>query len=80
MENNIKLYSKDGCGMCRVAKMWLDKNGFENKYEDINVMKNQESLEYIKEKGLSQLPVIEINDTIFSGFQIDMMEELLLNK
>lgn len=80
MENNIKLYSKDGCGMCRVVKMWLDKNGFEGKYEDINVSNDEKSLSYIKDKGFSQLPVVEIGDSIFSGFQEDVMEDLLLNK
>lgn len=74
----ITVYSKPNCVRCEMTKEFLKQNNV--KFEEVNVEENEEALELIKLHGFKRLPVVTRNnsfDFAFSGFQIDLLEELV---
>jgi len=74
----IKVYSKPKCVQCEMTKEFLKQNKVE--FEEINIEENEEVLELIQLHGFQRLPVVTRNnsfDFAFSGFQIDLLEELI---
>lgn len=74
----IKVYSKPDCMRCEMTKEFLKANNV--KFEEVNVFEDEEALELIKLHGFQRLPVVTRNnsfDFAFSGFQIDLLEELV---
>jgi len=76
----IKVYSKPKCVQCEMTKEFLKQHNVE--FEELNIEENEEALEQIKEIGLKRLPVVigmENNSVefAFSGFQIDLLNELV---
>ena len=74
----IKVYSKPNCVRCEMTKEFLKQNKVE--FEEINIEENEEALELIKLHGFQRLPVVTRNnsfDFAFSGFQIDLLYELV---
>lgn len=74
----IKVYSKPNCVRCEMTKEFLKQNNV--KFEEVNVEENEEALELIEMHGFKRLPVVTRNgsfDFAFSGFQIDLLEELV---
>lgn len=76
----IKVYSKPNCMRCEMTKEFLKQHNVE--FEEINVEENEEALEQIKASGWRRLPVVIVmkNNSIecaFSGFQIDLLDELV---
>lgn len=74
----IKVYSQPKCVQCEMTKEFLKANNV--KFEEVNVLEDEESLELIKMHGFQRLPVVAINQSFdfdFSGFQPDKLNELL---
>ena len=74
----IKVYSKPNCVQCEMTKEFLKQNNVE--FEEVNVFEEEEALELIQLYGFKRLPVITRNnnfDFAFSGFQIDLLDELV---
>lgn len=74
----ITVYSKPNCVRCEMTKEFLKQNNV--KFEEVNVEENEEALELIQLHGFQRLPVVTRNnsfDFAFSGFQIDLLEELV---
>ena len=74
----ITVYSKPKCVQCEMTKEFLKANNV--KFEEVNVFEDEEALELIKLHGFQRLPVVTRNnsfDFAFSGFQIDLLEELV---
>lgn len=74
----IKVYSKPKCVQCEMTKEFLKQNNV--KFEEVNVFEEEEALELIQLYGFKRLPVITRNnnfDFAFSGFQIDLLDELV---
>ena len=74
----IKVYSKPKCVQCEMTKEFLKANNV--KFEEVNVFEDEEALELIKLHGFQRLPVVTRNnsfDFAFSGFQIDLLDELV---
>lgn len=74
----IKVYSKPDCVQCKMTKKFLKANNV--KFEEVNVLEDEEALKLIKLHGFKGLPVVTRNnsfDFAFSGFQIDKLEELV---
>lgn len=74
----IKVYSQPKCVQCEMTKELLKASNVE--FEEINVEENEEALDLIKMHGFKRLPVVTRNDSFdfaFSGFQIDLLEELV---
>lgn len=70
----VKVYTKNGCGQCVFTKKWLKKNGV--KFTEINVLEDEKALERVRELGFSALPVIESGDTAFYGFNEEKLKDL----
>lgn len=67
MEKTVKMYTTSWCTYCKLAKDFFIQNNI--KFEEIDVegdMKAQE--EMIKKSGQMGVPVIEVGDEIFVGF------------
>ena len=74
----ITVYSKPKCVQCEMTKEFLKANNV--KFEEVNVFEEEEALELIQLHGFQRLPVVTRNnsfDFAFSGFQIDLLEELI---
>lgn len=74
----ITVYSKPKCVQCEMTKEFLKSNNV--KFKEVNVFEDEEALELIKLHGFQRLPVVTRNnsfDFAFSGFQIDLLEELV---
>lgn len=74
----ITVYSKPKCVQCEMTKEFLKANNV--KFEEVNVFEDEEALELIQLHGFQRLPVVTRNnrfDFAFSGFQIDLLEELI---
>ena len=74
----ITVYSKPKCVQCEMTKEFLKANNV--KFEEVNVFEEEEALELIQLHGFKRLPVVTRNnsfDFAFSGFQIDLLDELV---
>lgn len=74
----VTVYSKPDCMRCEMTKEFLKQNNVE--FKEVNVEENEEALELIKTHGFKRLPVVTRNnsfDFAFSGFQIDLLDELV---
>ena len=74
----IKVYSQPKCVQCEMTKEFLKSNNV--KFKEVNVFEDEEALELIKLHGFQRLPVVTRNnsfDFAFSGFQIDLLDELV---
>lgn len=74
----ITVYSKHNCVQCEMTKEFLKQNNV--KFKEVNVFEDEEALELIKLHGFQRLPVVTRNDSFdfaFSGFQIDLLDELV---
>lgn len=74
----ITVYSKPKCVQCEMTKEFLKQNNVE--FEEVNVFEDEEALELIQLHGFQRLPVVTRNnsfDFAFSGFQIDLLDELV---
>lgn len=74
----ITVYSKPKCVQCEMTKEFLKSNNV--KFKEVNVFEDEEALELIKLHGFQRLPVVTKNnsfDFAFSGFQIDLLDELV---
>lgn len=74
----VTVYSKANCVQCEMTKEFLKANNV--KFKEVNVEENEEALELIKLHGFQRLPVVTRNnsfDFAFSGFQIDLLDELV---
>lgn len=57
--NKVTVYSKPNCGGCEMTKAWLKENKVP--YNETDITKSPESLEYIKSMGFSSLPIAKID-------------------
>ena len=74
----VTVYSKPNCVQCEMTKEFLKQNNIE--FEEVNVFEDEEALELIQSHGFKRLPVVTRNnsfDFAFSGFQIDLLDELV---
>jgi glutaredoxin len=68
----LTIFSKDNCGYCISAKKFLDQHHV--KYEEVNVNKDSEALEYIRERGHRTVPQIYNGDILIGGYD-DLMQK-----
>ena len=53
---NIKLFSKNNCMQCKMAKRFLSDNHIS--FEEINIDNQPEAIEFLKEQGFQSVPII----------------------
>ncbi len=71
---NIKLFSKNNCMQCMMAKKLLNDNNVI--FEEINLDKNPGAAEELREQGLRTVPVVFANGDIIIGFRPDKLKSL----
>ena len=67
----IKVYSKPNCIKCELVKRYLNDKGVE--FEEIDVFENAEALQMLRDKGYSEMPVVDINGERHTGFQPNIL-------
>lgn len=76
MKHKIKIYSTQMCIWCVRAKEFFKQNKIE--FEEVDVNKDREAAkEMIKKSGQTGVPVIEIDNKIIIGFDLQKIKGLL---
>ena len=70
----IKSYSKPNCMACNFTKKYLDDKGV--KFKEINVFENDKALAMLRDKGFSQMPVVDVNGEFHTGFQPNILAKV----
>ncbi len=72
----IKIYTTPTCVYCKMAKEFFTKKGVE--YQEFNVAEDEAARNEMFEKSHQMgVPVIELDDQIFVGFDRDGLEKAL---
>lgn len=72
----VKIYTTPICMECEKAKKYFKENNIE--YEEIDAFEKKEDAEKaFKKAGQKRIPVIEIGDVAFTGFNKKKIEEHL---
>ena len=71
---NIKLFSKNNCMQCKMAKRFLSENQIA--FEEINIDNEPEALEFLKEQGFQSVTVITSDAQTIIGFRPDQLRQL----
>ena len=70
----IKVYSKPNCMSCNFAKKYLDDKGVE--FKEINVFEDDKALAMLRDKGFSQMPVVDVGGEFHTGFRPDVLAKV----
>lgn len=66
-EVSVIVYSKPNCMQCEQTKSYLDRKGVQ--YMAVDISKNTEAFEKVSNLGYRQVPVVQVGDQHWSGFQ-----------
>lgn len=70
----VTVYGKPGCVQCTATMRALDAAGVA--YSEVDVSTDNAAREHVKELGFFQAPVVECDDTAWSGFRPDLIDQL----
>ena len=59
---------------CNFAKKYLQDKDV--KFEEINVFEDAEALAMLRDKGFSQMPVVDVNGEFHTGFRPDVLSKV----
>ena len=62
----VKLYTKNGCGYCTMAKNLLKSKNVQ--FEEINIEQQPEAREFVINEGHRTMPQIYIDNKIIGGY------------
>ena len=71
---NIKLFSKNNCMQCKMAKRFLSDNHIS--FEEINIDNQPEAIEFLKEPGFQSVPIVTSDAQTIIGFRPDQLRQL----
>jgi glutaredoxin-like protein NrdH len=74
----VVVYSNLNCVQCDQTKKFLTLKGVE--FENKMIQDSPEVYPLIEEKGYKSAPVVVVGDDSWSGFRLDKLNELLVNK
>lgn len=63
----ITLYSSPTCGKCKGLKNWMNTNNIP--FEELDVTENDEAQADLMCEGLTNLPVIKIDESYHSNYE-----------
>ena len=72
----ITIYSKPNCMQCAFSKKYLNDKGVE--FKEINVFEDDEALKMLRDAGYSQMPVVDINGEIHTGFRPELLAKAVV--
>lgn len=70
----VIVYSKPACVQCNATYRALDGKGID--YEVVDMSEDLSALEYVKELGYFQAPVVVTDEDHWSGFRPDKIEQI----
>lgn len=72
----VKVYTTSACPYCHMAKDFLKE--YKIKFEEISLENNQKAVkEMIDKSGQTGVPVLDINGTIITGFDVEKIKKAL---
>ncbi|MEM7825334.1 MAG: Uxx-star family glutaredoxin-like (seleno)protein [Candidatus Aenigmatarchaeota archaeon] len=72
----VKIYTTPTCPYCEMAKTFFRENNID--FEETDVSSDREAaIEMIEKSGQIGVPVIEINDKIIVGFDVNAIKKAL---
>lgn len=71
---NVKIFSKNNCIQCKMAKRFLSENNIA--FEEVNIDIQTEAIDWLKENGFQSLPVVTSDLTTVVGFRPDQLKQL----
>lgn len=72
----VKIYTTPFCVYCQKAKDFFQKNNIA--YQEIDVTKNENDLnEMVRKSGQLAVPVVEIENQIIVGFDLNKIKKAL---
>lgn len=71
----LKMYTKDGCVQCKATYRVLDKEEVE--YLLVNVSQDESAADNLRERGLTQMPVLESHLGTWTGHRPDKLAEYI---
>lgn len=74
-DKQVVIYSGPGCGGCKAAKSYFEKNGID--YIDFNIRENDAAMDFLANKGVTSIPFIIIDDFELVGFNKEKLDEVL---
>ena len=72
----VKIYSTPTCPWCNKTKEWLKENNIEFKSIDVSV-DEKAAEEMVEKSGQRGVPVIDIDGTIITGYDVSAMKKVL---
>ena len=72
----ITIYSKPNCMACNFAKKYLTDKGVE--FKEINVFEDDKALAMLRDKGYSEMPVVDICGNIHTGFRPELLAKAVV--
>ena len=72
----ITIYSKPNCMACNFSKKYLEDKGVE--FKEINVFEDAEALAMLRDKGFSQMPVVDVNGEFHTGFRPELLAKAVV--
>ena len=70
----ITIYSKPNCMACNFSKKYLEDKGVE--FKEINVFEDKEALAMLRDKGIAEMPAVDINGEFHTGFRPDVLSKV----
>ncbi|EGD57167.1 glutaredoxin family protein [Gordonia neofelifaecis] len=70
----ITVYTRPGCGPCRMTKRRLDAAGVP--YDVVDISQDDEARDYVMALGYLQAPVVVAGDEHWSGFRPERIDSL----
>ena len=70
----ITIYSKPNCMACNFSKKYLEDKGVE--FKEINVFEDKEALAMLRDKGFSEMPVVDVDGEFHTGFQPNILAKV----
>ena len=74
--NKITIYSKPNCMACNFSKKYLEDKGIE--FKEINVFEDDKALAMLRDKGYSEMPVVDICGNIHTGFRPELLAKAVV--
>ena len=71
----VTIYSKPNCMQCEFSKKYLNDKGVE--FKEINVFEDERALATLRDKGYSQMPVVDVNGEFHTGFRPDVLAKVV---
>ena len=71
---NVKIFSKNNCIQCKMAKRFLSENNIA--FEEINIDAQPDAIDWLKEQGFQSVPVITSGSNNRCWLPSDQLKQL----